>query len=137
MASIQKGTQSSLSEINMVPFVDVVLVLLIIFMITAPILQSGIELNVPKTHAVKEIAEQRMVVSVDKQQLIYLGNYAGKCSRTRRQGESSAEGTAGRRLSTLRRNRSFRRIRFRRRRSARLRHQQHQHRHGTHFRSTS
>jgi biopolymer transport protein TolR len=74
MASIQKGTQSSLSEINMVPFVDVVLVLLIIFMITAPILQSGIELNVPKTHAVKESPEQRIVVSVDKQQLIYLGN---------------------------------------------------------------
>jgi biopolymer transport protein TolR len=74
MASIQKGTQSSLSEINMVPFVDVVLVLLIIFMITAPILQSGIELNVPKTHSVKETPEQRVVVSVDKQQLIYLGN---------------------------------------------------------------
>ena len=74
MASIQKGTQSSLSEINMVPFVDVVLVLLIIFMITAPILQSGIELNVPKTHTVKERPEQRIVVSVDKQQLIYLGN---------------------------------------------------------------
>ncbi|HEY5068320.1 MAG TPA: biopolymer transporter ExbD, partial [Candidatus Acidoferrum sp.] len=68
MASIQKGTQSSLSEINMVPFVDVVLVLLIIFMITAPILQSGIELNVPKTHTVKESPEQRIVVSVDKQQ---------------------------------------------------------------------
>jgi biopolymer transport protein TolR len=74
MASIQKGTQSSLSEINMVPFVDVVLVLLIIFMITAPILQSGIELNVPKTHTVKESPEQRIVVSVAKQQLIYLGN---------------------------------------------------------------
>ena len=74
MASIQKGTQSSLSEINMVPFVDVVLVLLIIFMITAPILQSGIELNVPKTHTVKESPEQRIVVSVDKQQLIYVGN---------------------------------------------------------------
>lgn len=58
----------------MVPFVDVVLVLLIIFMITAPILQSGIELNVPKTHSVKETPEQRVVVSVDKQQLIYLGN---------------------------------------------------------------
>jgi len=58
----------------MVPFVDVVLVLLIIFMITAPILQSGIELNVPKTHTVKESPEQRVVVSVDKQQLIYLGN---------------------------------------------------------------
>jgi biopolymer transport protein TolR len=74
MASIQKGTQSSLSEINMVPFVDVVLVLLIIFMITAPILQSGIELNVPKTHAVKESPEQRVVVSVDKKQNVYLGN---------------------------------------------------------------
>jgi biopolymer transport protein TolR len=74
MASVQRGTQSSLSEINMVPFVDVVLVLLIIFMITAPILQSGIELNVPKTHSVKESPEQRIVVSVDKQQLIYLGN---------------------------------------------------------------
>jgi biopolymer transport protein TolR len=74
MASIQKGTQSSLSEINMVPFVDVVLVLLIIFMITAPILQSGIELNVPKTHVVKESPEQRIVVSVDKQQHVYLGN---------------------------------------------------------------
>jgi biopolymer transport protein TolR len=74
MASIQKGTQSSLSEINMVPFVDVVLVLLIIFMITAPILQSGIELNVPKTHVVKESPEQRIVVSVDKLQQVYLGN---------------------------------------------------------------
>jgi biopolymer transport protein TolR len=74
MASIQKGTQSSLSEINMVPFVDVVLVLLIIFMITAPILQSGIELNVPKTHTVKESPEQRIVISVDKAQTIYLGN---------------------------------------------------------------
>src|ERR1700726_4167736 len=74
MASIQKGTQSSLSEINMGPFGDVVLGRVIIFMITAPILQSGIELNVPKTHAVKESPEQRVVVSVDKQQLIYLGN---------------------------------------------------------------
>jgi len=58
MPSLSKPTQTSLSEINMVPFIDIVLVLLIIFMITAPILQSGIELDVPKTHAVKEITEQ-------------------------------------------------------------------------------
>ena len=76
MANIAKGTQSSLSEINMVPFVDVVLVLLIIFMITAPILQSGIEVDVPKTHTVKEITEQRLVITVDKKQLVYLGNEA-------------------------------------------------------------
>jgi biopolymer transport protein ExbD/biopolymer transport protein TolR len=74
MPSLSKPTQTSLSEINMVPFIDIVLVLLIIFMITAPILQSGIELDVPKTHAVKEITEQRLVVSIDKTQRVYLGN---------------------------------------------------------------
>jgi biopolymer transport protein TolR len=74
MPQISKSTQTSLSEINMVPFIDVVLVLLIIFMITAPILQSGIELDVPKTHSVKEITEQKLVVSIDKKQLVYLGN---------------------------------------------------------------
>ena len=41
----------------MVPFIDVVLVLLIIFMITAPILQSGIEVDVPKTKTVKELTQ--------------------------------------------------------------------------------
>ena len=76
MASLTKSTQTSLSEINMVPFIDIVLVLLIIFMITAPILQSGIELDVPKTHSVKEITEQRLVVSIDKAQKVYLGNDA-------------------------------------------------------------
>ncbi|HEU0367913.1 MAG TPA: biopolymer transporter ExbD [Candidatus Acidoferrum sp.] len=74
MPQLMGKTQSSLSEINMVPFIDVVLVLLIIFMITAPILQSGIEVDVPKTKTVKEITEQRLVISVDKNQLIYLGN---------------------------------------------------------------
>ncbi len=74
MPTLPKSTQTSLSEINMVPFIDVVLVLLIIFMITAPILQSGIEVDVPKTHTVKEITEQRVVVTIDKNQLIYLGN---------------------------------------------------------------
>src|SRR5574340_1570246 len=73
MPQISK-TQSNLSEINMVPFIDVVLVLLIIFMITSPILQSGIEVDVPKTHTVREIVEQRAVVTIDKNQLIYLNN---------------------------------------------------------------
>jgi biopolymer transport protein ExbD/biopolymer transport protein TolR len=74
MPQLSKTTQSTLSEINMVPFIDVVLVLLIIFMITAPILQSGIEVDVPKTTTVKEINEQRLVISIDKNQLIYLGD---------------------------------------------------------------
>jgi biopolymer transport protein ExbD/biopolymer transport protein TolR len=71
---ISKPTQSTLSEINMIPFIDVVLVLLIIFMITAPILQSGIEVDVPKTKTIREITEQRLVITVDKEQRIYLGS---------------------------------------------------------------
>ena len=67
-------TQTSLSEINITPLVDVVLVLLIIFMVTAPVLQSGIEVNVPKTRNVKEITEERLVLTIDRQQRVFLGN---------------------------------------------------------------
>ena len=58
----------------MVPFIDIVLVLLIIFMITAPILQSSIDVDVPKTKTTHEINEQKIVVTMDKNQLVYLGN---------------------------------------------------------------
>jgi len=67
-------TQTSLAEINITPLVDVVLVLLVIFMITAPVLQSGIEVAVPKTRTVKEITEQRTVLTIDKDQQIFLGD---------------------------------------------------------------
>jgi biopolymer transport protein ExbD/biopolymer transport protein TolR len=70
----QGKTQSSLSDINVTPLVDVVLVLLIIFMVTAPILQSGIEVDVPKTRTVKEITEERTVISINKDQRVFLGN---------------------------------------------------------------
>jgi biopolymer transport protein TolR len=76
MPQLARQTGSSLSDINIVPFVDVMLVLLIIFMITAPILQSGIEVDLPKTQTVKEISEDRLVVTIDKGQLVYLGNDA-------------------------------------------------------------
>ncbi len=65
-------TETSLSEINVTPFVDVVLVLLIIFMVTAPVLQSGIEVSVPKTKVVKEVSEERLVISITKGQEVYL-----------------------------------------------------------------
>jgi biopolymer transport protein ExbD/biopolymer transport protein TolR len=67
-------TQSSLADINVTPFVDIVLVLLIIFMVTAPVLQSGIEVSVPHTRTVKEITEERLVISIDKSQKVYFGN---------------------------------------------------------------
>jgi biopolymer transport protein TolR len=67
-------TQTSLADINVTPLVDVVLVLLIIFMVTAPVLQSGIEVNVPHTRTVKEVTEERLVISIDKSQRVFLGN---------------------------------------------------------------
>lgn len=67
-------TRTTLSEINMVPFIDIVLVLLIIFMVTAPVIQSGVEVHVPKTEFVREIAEERLVVSITKDETIYLQN---------------------------------------------------------------
>ncbi|MBI4474014.1 MAG: biopolymer transporter ExbD [Acidobacteria bacterium] len=67
-------TQTALAEINMIPFIDIVLVLLIIFMITAPVIQSGIEVNVPKTRVVRELAEEKLVVTVDRQDKLYLQN---------------------------------------------------------------
>lgn len=71
----QKGrTQTSLAEINVTPFVDVMLVLLVIFMVTAPILQTGIEVNLPKTREARaeQPASRSVVVSIDKDGNIYL-----------------------------------------------------------------
>ena len=67
-------TRTTLSEINMVPFIDIVLVLLIIFMVTAPVIQSGVEVHVPKTEFVRELTEERLVVSIKEDQTIYLQN---------------------------------------------------------------
>src|SRR5512147_2598314 len=55
---------SSLSEINVVPLVDVMLVLLIIFMVTAPMLQRGLDVNLPAARRAQELTEERLFVSV-------------------------------------------------------------------------
>jgi biopolymer transport protein ExbD/biopolymer transport protein TolR len=68
----QTRTQSALAEINITPLVDVVLVLLLIFMLTAPVLQSGVEVAVPHTRSVSQLTEQRTVVTIDKNQNVFL-----------------------------------------------------------------
>jgi biopolymer transport protein ExbD/biopolymer transport protein TolR len=67
-------TQTSLAEINVTPLVDVMLVLLVIFMVTAPILQTGIQVNLPKTREAQsnEATPQALILSVDREGSVYL-----------------------------------------------------------------
>jgi biopolymer transport protein ExbD/biopolymer transport protein TolR len=65
-------TQTALAEINITPLVDVVLVLLLIFMLTAPVLQSGVEVAIPKTRSVNQLTEERQVITIDKEQNVFL-----------------------------------------------------------------
>jgi biopolymer transport protein ExbD len=62
----------AISEINVTPFVDVVLVLLIIFMLTAHVMEFGIEVDVPKVRQVKETAKELPVVNITREGALYL-----------------------------------------------------------------
>jgi len=66
----------SLSEINVTPFVDVVLVLLIIFMLTAHVMEFGIEIDVPKVRPVRETAKEMPVIAIKKTGELYLNEKA-------------------------------------------------------------
>jgi biopolymer transport protein TolR len=73
--SPQGQTATSLSEINVTPLVDVMLVLLIIFMVTAPMLQTGIDVQLPETRALKaEDPEGRIVISISREGFLYYGS---------------------------------------------------------------
>jgi biopolymer transport protein TolR len=68
----QVGT--SMSEINVTPFVDVMLVLLVIFMVTAPMMQSGIGINLPQAETDSKPAEEGLTLAVTKDQYIHIGD---------------------------------------------------------------
>ncbi len=63
---------SVLSEINITPFVDVVLVLLVIFLITAPMMLRGIDVKVPKTETKNVGPEERLMLTVTREKAVYL-----------------------------------------------------------------
>jgi biopolymer transport protein TolR len=66
--------RATMSEINVTPLVDVMLVLLIIFMITAPLIQQGVKVNLPEARAAPvEATEKKLVLSVDAQRRVYVG----------------------------------------------------------------
>jgi len=64
----------ALAEINITPFVDVVLVLLVIFLITAPMMLGGIDVKVPKTETRTSKPEERLVLTVTRDRGVYLEN---------------------------------------------------------------
>jgi biopolymer transport protein TolR len=63
---------TSLSEINVTPFVDVMLVLLVIFMVTAPMIQSGISVNLPQAETESTPAEQGLTLTITKDKYIHI-----------------------------------------------------------------
>jgi biopolymer transport protein TolR len=73
---VNSGNRRLLSEINVTPFVDVMLVLLIIFMVTAPMMMQGVDVNLPRTTTQPiRTEEERLVVTITAKQQIYLNEY--------------------------------------------------------------
>ena len=74
MAMTSGGAGRPMSDINVTPMVDVMLVLLIIFMVTAPLIQQGVQVDLPQTRAqTMDAQENRLVLTITKERQIYLG----------------------------------------------------------------
>jgi biopolymer transport protein TolR len=66
--------RTTMSEINVTPMVDVMLVLLVMFMITAPLIQQGVKVNLPEAKAAPvEAQEKKLVLSIDAQKRVFIG----------------------------------------------------------------
>jgi TolR protein len=68
------GLRPVLSEINVTPLVDIMLVLLIIFMVTAPMMQRGIDVDLPSADSGAEAQEDRWIVTIDRDENLYLND---------------------------------------------------------------
>ena len=75
-ADVSQGQDKlPLSNINVTPFVDVMLVLLVIFMVTAPIIQQGVEVNLPQAKASPVVGEaEPLIVSISREGRVYLND---------------------------------------------------------------
>ncbi len=68
------GRGKPVGEINVTPLVDVMLVLLIIFMVSAPMMTTGIDVELPKTRAPRmDVDEEKLILSISADQKVYLG----------------------------------------------------------------
>jgi len=72
----KNGNRQLVSDINVTPLVDVVLVLLIIFMVTAPMLQMGIDVNLPRVKAKSiDVGEEKLILTVNNKNEIFINKY--------------------------------------------------------------
>src|SRR3954447_20777155 len=95
MAFGGNGGRTSLSEINVTPLVDVMLVLLIIFMVTAPMIQQGVKVDLPTAKARPiEAVEQKLVLSVRADRGIFVGDAPVKLEELREKLESNPKAQA-------------------------------------------
>ena len=93
------GGRTTMSEINVTPMVDVMLVLLIIFMVTAPLIQQGVKVNLPETKAAPvEATEKKLVLSIDAQRRIYIGEAEVPVSELEKKLASNAKAQADKEL---------------------------------------
>jgi len=72
MQSSERGSRRAMSEINVTPLVDVMMVLLVIFMVTAPMMQQGVDVNLPQTRGKALPASERVIVTVRKDKKVYV-----------------------------------------------------------------
>ncbi len=72
----RNATTRPISDINVTPLVDVILVLLIVFMVTAPLLQMGIDVNLPRVKAkAVDVGEEKLILTINSQEEIFINKY--------------------------------------------------------------
>jgi biopolymer transport protein TolR len=74
MSTVGSSGRAPLSEINVTPLVDVMLVLLIIFMVAAPMMTAGVDIDLPQADAPRmDIDEQKLLLTIDREERVFLG----------------------------------------------------------------
>ena len=96
----RRGRRTPMAEINVTPMVDVMLVLLIIFMVTAPLLATGVQVDLPESKAAAlEQDEQPVAISIDADGAIYRRRHAGSISARCRSGSARSPRPAARKAA--------------------------------------
>lgn len=74
--AIESSSDRLMSDINVTPFVDVMLVLLIIFMVTAPMMMQGVDVVLPETNSEQLIPQkEHLIITINKQNQVYINDY--------------------------------------------------------------